>query len=62
MGQIAINPQTGKAKRLENGAWIDTKTARNPQTGEIRAFDGQEWRPVQNTQQPAPMNQGPIGQ
>ena len=62
MGQIAINPQTGKAKRLENGAWIDTQTARNPQTGEIRAFDGQEWRPVQNTQQPAPMNQGPIGQ
>ena len=62
MGQIAINPQTGKAKRLENGAWVDTQTARNPQTGEIRAFDGQEWRPVQNTQQPAPMNQGPIGQ
>lgn len=42
--EIAINPETGKAVRLEGGQWVDTPIAVNPQSGQRVVFDGQTWR------------------
>ncbi|MEK9895015.1 MAG: hypothetical protein VW518_01130 [Burkholderiaceae bacterium] len=43
MPEIAYNPETNQAVRLEGNEWIPTDIATNPETGEIAIFDGLEW-------------------
>ena len=48
MADIAYNPETGKALRLQDNQWVPTDTAENPETKERLVFDGQSWESLKN--------------